>query len=65
LDQVIKEAMKMKDKKKKYEPPLAMRLDDRDLVRGDYEGSGSGDHQVCLHEGLSASGFGCRFYGKL
>jgi hypothetical protein len=44
----------MEDKKQKYEPPKAMRLDGRHLGKGDCFASGSGDMFVCYESGSSA-----------
>ena len=62
----------MQDDKKRYEPPRAVRLDDRALGRGacavgsadaDCEGSGSGA-EACLSSGNYASEV-CFFAGNI
>ena len=63
----------MKDEKQKYEPPRAMRLDDKSLGRGacavgssadtDCDGSGSGA-ESCLYSGNYASEV-CFFAGNI
>jgi len=57
-----KEMMKMEQDKKKYEPPKAMRLDDKESGKGFCDPSGSGD-LYCLENGSNAE-FRCATPGN-